>query len=110
MHHKGRNRHHFEYWNDINPTTKRYEPVKMPLRFVKEMFCDRVAASKIYQGKAYTDAHPLAYFLRGNARAKMHPETADLLEEWLRMLEQNGERATFAHIKQIKNRSSYGSN
>lgn len=102
MHHKGRNRHHFEYWNDLNPATHRYEPVPMPLRFVKEMFCDRVAASKIYQGKAYTDAHPLAYFLQGNARAKMHKETADLLEEWLHMLADAGEKATFAHIRKLR--------
>ena len=38
IHHKGRNRHHFEYWTDISPKTHLYEPVNMPLRFVKEMF------------------------------------------------------------------------
>ena len=108
MHHKGRNRHHFEYWNDINPATKLYEPVKMPMRYVKEMFCDRVAASKIYQGKNYTDAHPLTYFQRGNARKKMHPATADLLEDWLMLLAERGEKATFAHIKRIKNNADYG--
>ena len=108
MHHKGRNRHHFEYWNDVNPATKQYEPVKMPMRFVKEMFCDRVAASKIYQGKNYTDAHPLAYFQRGNARKKMHADTADLLEEWLTMLAEKGEKVTFAHIKHISNKANYG--
>ncbi len=107
LHHKGRNRHHFEYWNDLNPKTKLYEPVRMPLRFVKEMFCDRVAASKIYQGKNYTDGHPLAYFHRGNARVKMHPATADLLEEWLTMLERDGEDKTFAYIRSIPNRSEY---
>ena len=50
LHHKGRNRHHFEYWNDYNIKTHKVEPVKMPLVFVIEMFCDRVAASKIYRG------------------------------------------------------------
>lgn len=110
MHHKGRNRHHFEYWNDLNPKTKTYEPVKMPIRFVKEMFCDRVAASKIYQGKRYTDQQPLEYFLRGNARQKMHPDTADLLELWLTMLAKQGERETFAHIKAISNRADYPNN
>ena len=108
MHHKGRNRHHFEYWNDINPATKMYESVPMPMRFVKEMFCDRVAASKIYQGKNYTDEHPLSYFRRGNARKKMHPDTADLLEGWLVMLSEKGEKETFAYIKKIPNRSGYG--
>ena len=108
MHHKGRNRHHFEYWNDLNTETKMYEPVRMPMRFVKEMFCDRVAASKIYQGKNYTDEHPLTYFRRGNARKKMHADTADLLEDWLVMLAEKGEKETFAYIKKIPNRSSYG--
>ncbi len=102
MHHKGRNKHHFEYWNDINPKTKQYESVPMPLCYVKEMFCDRVAASKIYQGDKYTDAHPLTYYLRGGARSRMHPKTADLLEEWLRMLEEKGEKETFAHIRRLK--------
>jgi hypothetical protein len=107
MHHKGRNRHHLEYWNDLNPATKRYEPVKMPIRFVKEMFCDRVAASKIYQGKNYTNEHPYHYFIRGNARQKMHPDTADLLEGWLAMLAKEGEQATFAHLKKISNKQDY---
>lgn len=108
MHHKGRNRHHFEYWNDLSTKTKMYEPVKMPLRFVKEMLCDRIAASKIYRGKAYTDAMPLEYFQRGNARKKMHPDTADLLESWLVMLAERGERETFAYLKKIPNDSDYG--
>ena len=105
LHHKGRNRHHFEYWNDVDPATKLYAPVPMPLRYAKEMFCDRVAASKIYQGKNYTDGHPLAYFLRGNARRHMHKDTADLLEGWLRMLAEQGEAATFAHLRSLKEKT-----
>ena len=102
LHHKGKNRHHFEYWNDVNPKTKVYAPVKMPLKFLKEMFCDRVAASKIYQGKNYTDAHPYEYFARGKARNYMHEETANLLEKLLIMLKEKGEKETFKYIKTIK--------
>ena len=47
LHHKGRNKHHFEYWFDINTKTKQYEPLRMPLCYLKETFCDRVAACKI---------------------------------------------------------------
>ena len=101
MHHKGRNKHHFEYWVDINMQSKRYEPVPMPKRYVTEMFCDRVAACKIYRGKDYTDSSALEYYIRGNARAKMHEETADQLEEWLRMLAEKGETETFEHIKKV---------
>ncbi len=102
MHHKGRNRHHFEYWTDVNPETKMYEPVKMPTVFFKEMFCDRVAASKIYQGEKYTDAHPLDYFRKGKAGDKMHRDTAAKLEELLIMLKDKGEEETFKYIKNMK--------
>ena len=102
LHHKGRNRHHFEYWNDYNPKTKQVEPVKMPLVFVKEMFCDRLAASKIYQGKNYTENHPIEYFLRGKPSRNIHPETSDLIEKWLTMVANQGEEATFEEIKKCK--------
>ncbi len=99
MHHKGRNRHHFEYWTDYSPKTRRIEPVKMPLRYVVEMFCDRVAASRIYGGKNYTDDAPLRYFLKGKATRRIHPETSAFLERLLRMLADRGEAYTFAWIR-----------
>lgn len=100
LHHKGRNKHHFEYWFDYNPREKRNMPVKMPLRYVVEMFCDRVAASKIYQGDGYSEAHPIEYFERGRASRIIHPETSDFLEKLLRMLAEKGEAETFAFVKQ----------
>ncbi len=101
MHHKGRNRHHFEYWVDYNPKSKLVEPVKMPIVFVKEMFCDRVAASKIYQKENYNESHPLEYFLRAKGRRIIHAETSDLLESWLVMLKEKGENETFKHIRSL---------
>jgi len=77
----------------------------MPLRYVTEMFCDRVAACKIYRGKDYTDSAALEYFLRGNAKNIMHPNTAVLLQSWLEMLAQKGEDETFSYIKKL-NRSN----
>ena len=102
MHHKGRNKHHFEYWNDLNVATMRYEPVPMPTKYIKEMFCDRVAASKIYQGNKYSDKHPLEYYLKGNARSRMHDDTANTLEAWLKMLADEGEKKTFEYIRSLK--------
>lgn len=105
LHHQGRNRHHFEYWYDYNPKTHRREPVKMPFVFVLEMFCDRVAASKIYQGKNYTDQHPLDYFMRAKPTRVIHPETSDLLESWLVMLAEEGEDATFRYLRRLRKTS-----
>ncbi|MDE7295290.1 MAG: catalase [Oscillospiraceae bacterium] len=101
MHHKGRNKHHFEYWTDYNPSTKMLEPVKMPLIYVIEMFCDRVAASKVYMGDSYTDSSPLEYFERGRPRRLIHPDTSKLLEKLLVMLSEKGEEYTFAYIRRL---------
>lgn len=102
MHHKGRNRHHYEFWTDYNPETKVMSPVKMPVKYVKEMFCDRVAASKIYQAEKYTDAHPLKYFKRARDHIVIHPETGELLEKLLVMLSEEGEEKTFEYIRNLK--------
>ena len=68
LHHKGRNKHHYEYWIDIS--VRKEEGLvgnKMPLRYVAEMICDRIAACEVYKGKAYTSAAPLEYYeLRKN--------------------------------------------
>ena len=103
MHHKGRNRHHFEYWTDYSPADRKIKPVEMPVRYVVEMLCDRVAASKIYQGEAYTDQSPYDYFMRGKHRrvGMIHPATSDLLEHFLERLKDDGEDKTFAYLKEV---------
>ncbi len=108
LHHKGRNHHHFEYWTDYNPAVKKVMPVKMPAKYVAEMFCDRVAASKIYAGDKYNDRYPLEYFLKGKQRRAIHPETSDFIEKLLTMLAEKGEEETFAYIRQfIKSGKDY---
>ena len=102
LHHKGRNRHHFEYWIDYMITPDghvAYGGNRMPLRYVAEMFCDRIAASKVYQKDAYTDASPYDYFVRSKAELLIHPDTAAELEEMLRVLKDEGEDAAFAYVR-----------
>lgn len=100
MHHKGRNRHHFEYWVDYNLDTHRNEPVVMPYNYVAEMFCDRLAASKIYNGKDYKQTDPLAYFERRKPNRSINLETRDEIEKLLRMNAEKGEEETFKYIRQ----------
>ena len=101
MHHKGRNRHHYEYWTDMNRQTKCYESVPMPKRYLAEMVMDRIAACKTYEGKAYTQASALNYFLKSRERELMHPKTREELEALLRMLSDRGEGETFRSIRQM---------
>ena len=102
MHHKGRNKHHFEYWNDYNIEANKALPVKMPLKYVIEMFCDRVAASKVYLKDKYTNLCPYEYFDKGRSRRTINKETSDFLEKLLKMLAQKGEEYTFMYIKWYK--------
>ncbi|MBR2383490.1 MAG: catalase [Anaerotignum sp.] len=105
LHHKGRNKHHFEYWMDYTmPGTsdKLLEGVKMPVRYVVEMFMDRIAACKVYQKDAYTDASPLEYHERSKrVKQIMHPETIALIEKLMKMLAEEGEEKTFAYTKRL---------
>ena len=99
MHHKGRNRHHYEYWVDIDPKTRLYGPVEMPIPDTAEMFCDRVAASRVYRGKQYTPASPMNYFTKSREHLLMHPETERALTFLLEMLRDRGEEETFRYIR-----------
>ena len=100
LHHKGRNRHHYEYWIDYSMDgSGRLIGMKMPVKYVVEMFLDRIAASKVYHGDTYTDRDPLEYYAKGKAGELMHPETRKLLEKLLHMLAQEGEETTYRYIR-----------
>lgn len=106
MHHKGRNRHHYEYWTDINPQTRRYASVPMPRRYLVEMVMDRRAACMTYEGKNYHPGSELEYLQRSMERLSMHPDTLRSLEYLLTMLRDRGEEETFRYIRQsvLKNK------
>ena len=99
LHHKGRNKHHLEYWIDYSTNKSGMAGMKMPLRYVCEMVCDRVAASRIYLGDRYTDASPWEYYDRSKGHYMLHPETRALLEKLLKMVRDLGQERTFAYMK-----------
>lgn len=101
LHHRGRNKHHFEYWidYDVDGNSTILAGMKMPVKYVAEMFCDRVAASRIYNKDKYKDSDPLDYYIKGLGHYIMHPETDELLHNLLKMLADKGEEYTFAYIK-----------
>lgn len=102
LHHKGRNKHHYEYWIDYG--VNKDEGIigqRMPIKYVVEMFVDRIAASKNYLGENYHDGHPLEYYEQGAAKLgdMIHKDTAKLLHGLLRMLARDGEDKTFKYIR-----------
>ena len=96
LHHKGRNKHHWEFWVDF--TRDGLKPAKMPQHYVLEMFCDRIAASMTYKGKDYRDSFPLAYYNGGKHSYIMHQETRQMLEELLNYLNDYGLDETIRYI------------
>ena len=61
---------------------------------------DRRAACMTYQGKDYTPASPLNYFLSSKERYLMHPQTQLELEYILTMLRDAGEEETFRYLRE----------
>jgi len=105
LHHKGRNKHHLEYWIDYGAGEAGGEGVamcgmKMPLKYVAEMFIDRVSASKNYQKEKYTDRGALDYYNNSKDHYMLHPDTRAMLEYLLEMLYKKGEKETFTYVKE----------
>ena len=86
LHHKGRNKHHYEYWTDVDIRHREngIVGVKMPAKYVAEMVMDRIAAS-----------------------ITIHPETKKLLHKILKMLAVKGEAYTFAYIRKVLLKKGY---
>lgn len=103
MHHKGRNRHHFEFWQDysLHPAQDCYpvQPVQMPRKYVAEMLMDRISASKNYNKETYTQKDPLLYFERGRAHYLIHPQTKKELHGMLKILAVRGEEELIRFVK-----------
>lgn len=100
MHHKGRNRHHYEYWTDMNLESRTYEPVPVPRKYLVEMVMDRRAACIVYEGEKYTPGSALTYLLKSREKELMHPETRCQLEYILTMLRDKGEKETFRYLRE----------
>ena len=101
LHHKGRNKHHIEYWIDYS--MKKEETMvgmEMPVCYVAEMFCDRVAASKVYNGDNYNDHMPLEYYMQHKHKYIIHENTEKLIISLLTMLSEEGEDKTYEYIRQ----------
>ena len=98
LHHKGHNKHHAEYWQDIRPNGKT-EPIVMPINYFAEMICDRIAASKIYLKDNYTDAAPWEYYITHQDENQFSSVTRTLLEYILKKLRSEGEDAAFEWLR-----------
>lgn len=78
LHHKGRNKHHFEYWIDMTAPEK--TPV-MPFKYTVEMICDTLAAGVTYQGKNWTKEYQGKYFEERTDKQWINPKIVEVLRD-----------------------------
>lgn len=103
LHHKGRNKHHFEYWIDYDLNSdKLLGGMLIPKKYVAEMIMDRIAASRVYLGKEYTPAAPYYYFMNSKPHLWfVHEKSKEEIELLLKMLKDKGEKETFHYIRTV---------
>ena len=106
QHHKGRNKHHPEYWVD-----KLYSggvPIKIPYKYSVEMACDIIAASKTYNGKNFNETMPYEYWVNKlKPTTLIHPANQKFIRTLLRDYSKYGEKAlNMKHTKKLYNKIS----
>lgn len=103
LHHKGRNKHHYEHWVDYSLNSSHViMGAPMPRKYIAEMVMDRISASRTYMGDAYTCQAPLQYYLKSKDKLWfVHQDTKRDLEALLRILSDHGEEKTLRYIKNV---------
>lgn len=102
QHHKGRNKHHWEYWADFRDDGSIVYG-RIPIRYVKEMLCDWIGAGKAYNRGRWDHHYPLRYFKSHETYYHLHPDTKAFLMHALQLFEDEGEDAAFAWVRAQKN-------
>ena len=98
LHHKGRNKHHADYWVDMSAPEK--YPL-IPYQYVAEMICDKLAAGIIYQGKNWTKEYELKYWERERVNYPLNENVKKVITEVLEQVSKNGIDSTLTK-KNIK--------
>lgn len=89
LHHKGRNKHHWEWWTDFDQNGSIIAN-KIPVKYVIEMVCDWIGAGKVYSGEKWSEEEPLKHFNKARPGRHFHPQTEKLLIAMLEAIKNNG--------------------
>ena len=101
LHHKGRNKHHWEYWTDFDATDGHVLAAEIPIQYVIEMVCDWIGAGKAYLKNEWTQASPKAHYVKMRPGRYFHPNTDKLLIEFVDLISDQGLDAFHKYAKQV---------
>ena len=89
LHHKGCNKHHWEWWTDFDDKGNVIAN-KIPSEYVIEMICDWIGAGKVYGQGKWTQEEPLNYYNKVREGRHFHPETEKLIVTLLEIIRDKG--------------------
>ena len=89
LHHKGCNKHHWEWWTDF-ANDGSVIANKIPSKYVIEMVCDWIGAGMVYGGEKWTQSEPLNYYNKVRNGRHFHPETEELIVRLLEIIRDDG--------------------
>ena len=101
LHHKGRNKHHWEYWIDRLSKESKLTNIEMPFNYIIESTLDKIAASKVYKKQDYTLDYPVSFFKASYEFKVMNSETARQIALLLDYLRLNGEEKALCYYKEL---------
>ena len=101
MHHRGRNKHHLDYWIDDDLVTHKLSPVDVPKKYICESICDRIAASKVYRRKEFKPIDVYNYYKKEEEYLPLTEYTKNEMNFLLNYYLENGEKKLFKYIKHI---------
>ncbi len=104
LHHKGRNKHHYEYWYDYSLTKPE---VLIPYKYFAEMVCDSLAAGMTYEGKSWTKEFQLGYWNKARKGARIDERIDKALTRIYSEVAEKGidEVITSKNLKKVYNES-----
>lgn len=100
LHHKGHNKHHWEYWTDFADDGSIIAN-EMPIKYVIEMVCDWVGAGKAYSKDKWTPQSPMIYYAKVRKGRYFNPTTEKLILEFLTCISDQGLDAFHKQAKMI---------
>ncbi len=90
LHHKGCNKHHWEYWTDFYEEDGTIKVNVIPYKYVVEMICDWIGAGKVYEKDKWTNSSPIEYYYKARKGRHFNQKTETLIIHFLNVIKNNG--------------------
>lgn len=100
LHHKGHNKHHWEYWTDFADDGTIIAN-KIPVKYVIEMCCDWVGAGKVYGKDKWTQESPMIHYNKMRPGRYFHPETDAVIIHCMELIRDEGLNAFHKYARKV---------